>query len=190
MNNGGYKLSDETKEKMRLKKIGRISNAKGKKWSIASRLKLSLSKKGKPSSMKGKHFSKEFCEKMRVCHLGLKHSPGTIKKMSLVKLKEGSYQYKKDRTKLKKSDKKHLDCEYRDFMFGVKNRDNWKCKINNKECKGRLEAHHILNWIDYPDLRYDINNGITLCQFHHPRGRIKEKLMISEFQNLLLVSKE
>lgn len=90
-----------------------------------------------------------------------------------------------DRTKLVKSEKKHLDGRYREWMFSVKYRDIWKCRISNKECKERLEAHHILNWKDYPELRYDINNGITLCHAHHPRGRDNEAKLSPFFQKLV-----
>ena len=58
-----------------------------------------------------------------------------------------------DRSKLVKSEKKHLDGKYRGWMYQVKNRDGWKCKISNQDCSGRLEAHHILNWAEYPELR-------------------------------------
>lgn len=90
-----------------------------------------------------------------------------------------------DRTKLVKDEKKHLDGRYREWMFAVKERDNWKCKINNSDCRGRLESHHILNWKEYPELRYDLNNGITLCHAHHPRGRVKEAKLSPYFQKLV-----
>ena len=88
-----------------------------------------------------------------------------------------------------KNEKKHLDCQYREWMLAVKNRDNWKCKINNNDCSGRLESHHILNWKDYPELRYEINNGITLCHAHHPRKRAEEKRLSPYFKELVSVSK-
>ena len=88
----------------------------------------------------------------------------------------------------KLNEHKHLCSKYKSWMALVKNRDNWKCKIANKDCRGRLEAHHILNWVDYPELRYEINNGITLCQAHHPRKWAEEKRLISEFQKLVSVS--
>ena len=69
------------------------------------------------------------------------------------------------------------------------NRDNWKCKINNSDCKGRLEVHHILGFTKFPELRYDINNGITLCHFHHPRVREEEKRLSPYFMELVSVSK-
>lgn len=62
--------------------------------------------------------------------------------------------------------------------------------IENKDCKGRLEAHHILNWMDYPELRYEINNGITLCHAHHPRGRAKEKQLSPFYQELVASSEK
>ena len=65
-------------------------------------------------------------------------------------------------------------------------RDNWKCKMSNLDCNGKIEAHHILGWKDYPELRYDINNGITLCHFHHPRKRIDEVNLSPYFQELVM----
>jgi hypothetical protein len=59
---------------------------------------------------------------------------------------------------------------------GVKNRDGWKCQISNSDCSGRLEAHHILSWRDFPELRFIINNGIALCHAHHPRVRSESLL--------------
>jgi len=98
--------------------------------------------------------------------------------------------WKKDRTLVVQSEKKHLDRKYREWMLAIKNRDGWKCRIVDYNCNGRLEAHHILNWMDYPELRYDINNGIALCQAHHPRGRAKEKRLASYFMELVSVSKD
>ena len=79
--------------------------------------------------------------------------------------------------------------EYREWRMSVFKRDNFKCKIANEDCKGRLEAHHILPWRDYVELRYQINNGITLCHAHHPRKRAEEKLLMPKFQELIGVPK-
>lgn len=144
---------------------------------------------GFPPGKKSFKHSMETRNKLRIANLGKKLSVEAIKKMADSRRGEKAYQWIKDRTKLKQAEKKHLDVKYKDWMLSIKKRDSWKCKMNNKDCKGRLEAHHILNWIDYPELRYDINNGITLCQTHHPRGRVKEKEM-SPYLMELLTSKE
>lgn len=67
----------------------------------------------------------------------------------------------------------------------VKDRDSHTCKINNKNCKGRLEAHHILDWHTHLELRHEMNNGITLCSFHHPRKKEKAVKMVELFNKLI-----
>jgi len=74
---------------------------------------------------------------------------------------------------------------YREWARQVKNRDYWKCQISNNDCSGRVEAHHILGWKDHPELRYDVKNGITLCHFHHPKGRKMEEKYETAFKELV-----
>lgn len=61
--------------------------------------------------------------------------------------------------------------QYRQWRKSVFDRDLYtcqKCKSRNGNGKYiRLEAHHIFNWNDYPKLRYEEDNGITLCQQCH-----------------------
>lgn len=131
--------------------------------------------------------------------LGIKQSKDVIEKR-VKKIKEGykngrisffagkfgkdSPSWIPDRTKLKKSDEKRTSA-YNYWRKQVWERDKFKCKISNEDCKGRLEAHHILPWRDYPELRYEINNGITLCHVHHPRKRTDEAKLSPYFQSLL-----
>lgn len=103
---------------------------------------------------------------------------------------EKSWRWIKDRTKLKTGREKAYDTKYKYWMKLVKDRDKWKCRISDRNCEGRLEAHHILIWRDFPELRYEINNGITLCHAHHPRKRAEEKRLAPLFQELVSVSKE
>ena len=91
----------------------------------------------------------------------------------------------KDRNLLKTGRGKAYDTKYKYWMLLVKKRDSWRCKINNIDCRGRLEAHHILGWQNYSKLRYDINNGITLCLAHHPRSRRGEVELSPYFQKLV-----
>lgn len=79
------------------------------------------------------------------------------------------------------------DGEYKQWVRACKKRDNWKCRIDNQDCRGYCEVHHILRWSDYQDLHYNINNGITLCQFHHPKRELDEKRLIPFFQSMVEV---
>lgn len=90
----------------------------------------------------------------------------------------------KDRTKLAKRQERN-DMAYKDWRRNVWLRDDFKCRIANQDCKGRLETHHILGWTAFPELRYEVKNGITLCNFHHPRKKADERNLVSVFQKLV-----
>lgn len=120
--------------------------------------------------------------------LGRKLSEETRNKMSNLRRGEKSSSYIKDRTKLRGyNSEERRSSAYNIWRSEVYKRDNWKCKINNLDCKGRIEAHHILGFTAYPKLRYDINNGITLCHFHHPFKREDEIRLSPYFKELLKV---
>ena len=78
--------------------------------------------------------------------------------------------------------------DYISWRKRVFERDKFKCKMQNVDCVTAVQAHHILTWRDYPELRYNINNGITLCLAHHPRKRAEEKRLAPIFQELVSVS--
>ena len=101
---------------------------------------------------------------------------------------ENSPVYIKDRSKLKRENRRN-DGGYKEWRKQVWLRDNFACKIANPDCDGKIEAHHILSWRDHPELRYEINNGITLCHAHHPRKRAEEKRLSPFFMELVSVSK-
>ena len=155
---------------------------------------------------KGQRASKETLERMSITSpkvwLGKKFSEEHRKKIS--EARKGFKMSKEQKLKIResRSGSKHpnwkggvklenqrfrVTSEYREFIKKVLDRDKNHCKINNTDCSGPIEVHHILNSMDYPELRYDTNNGITLCQRHHPRGRKKEEELKIYFRNLLLV---
>ena len=58
---------------------------------------------------------------------------------------------------------------HRTWAKAVKIRDNYTCRLCNSALQSnKLHAHHIKTYLDYPDLRDDVNNGITVCiPCHH-----------------------
>jgi 5-methylcytosine-specific restriction endonuclease McrA len=85
---------------------------------------------------------------------------------------------------------KRNDSEYKKWRKNVWLLDDFKCKIDNPDCAGRIEVHHIFGWTEYPELRYKTNNGITLCHAHHPKTRAEEKRLVPYFQELVSVSRK
>ena len=56
--------------------------------------------------------------------------------------------------------------EYRHWRKKVFYRDNYTCQICNKK-NVKLRAHHKKSFSDFPELRFDICNGLTLCEECH-----------------------
>ena len=65
----------------------------------------------------------------------------------------------KDRTLIKN---KRRCVEAREWRQKVFERDNYTCQQCQKR-GGRLNAHHIKPFSIFPELRFDVNNGQTLC---------------------------
>ncbi len=104
---------------------------------------------------------------------------------------ENNYGWIKDRSKLAvllNGEEYRNSPMSREWALLVKKRDKWSCKIKNKNCDRRIVAHHILSWAMFPKLRYEVNNGITLCHFHHPRKRNDEMRLTPYFQNIVKVN--
>lgn len=58
-------------------------------------------------------------------------------------------------------------------------RDNFTCQ-NCKRVGGDLEVHHIKSFRSFPLLRFDVNNGITLCKICHSKIDEHRKLKKQE----------
>ena len=61
----------------------------------------------------------------------------------------------------------YQDPVYKDWRLKVYKRDKFTCQMPNCNAKRQLQAHHIRKWSSAAILRYDINNGITLCRKCH-----------------------
>lgn len=159
------------------------------KW-YCSRLCWNIHWKGKNTHMFGRKLSKDTRKKLseykkgNTYRLGTKTSPETSIKLSLMRRGSKHWNWKKDRSQVK------LDTErggplHKQWSKNIKDRDGWRCRIQDHNCQGKVVAHHILPWAKFPELRYKLNNGITLCQFHHPRKRDDEMNLSPYFQNIV-----
>lgn len=101
---------------------------------------------------------------------GKKHTEETRIKQSksnLERIEKGTHNFYIDgRTPTRVSIRHSVD--YKLWREAIFKRDNWTCK----DCKQRgiyLEAHHIKPFAFFPELRFAIDNGVTLCTACHAK---------------------
>jgi len=75
--------------------------------------------------------------------------------------------------------------QYKKWRISVYRRDNFQCRWPQCKSKRRLNAHHIFGWSKHPLLRFEKNNGITLCYKHHKMVTGKEDHYSSFFMKLI-----
>jgi hypothetical protein len=62
--------------------------------------------------------------------------------------------------------------EYRHWRDAVLERDGYRCTKCHKS-KHRLDAHHVFSFTLFPELRFDVNNGVTVCVICHTKYKDK-----------------
>lgn len=134
------------------RKVG-IGN-KGKVMSVESRRKMSEAMKGRPSWNKGKpgtNLGKKFDSKWRLSIVsGIKKHYDSVGRKS------------PESKRIRKS------TEYSEWRTAVFSRDKWTCQ----ECSivgGELHPHHIKSFAKFPELRFVLENGLTLCPACHKK---------------------
>ena len=92
---------------------------------------------------------------------------------------------KKKRVYKNKIFRNYEDPQYKRWRQSVYKRDKYKCQWPKCNKNKNLRAHHIKTWAQYPSLRFEINNGITLCPYHHRCVRKKEDEFVKFFLDIL-----
>ena len=161
-------------EEYRFKK-GNISYNKGKIFSKEHRQELSLSHIGKDNHQTGKHRSKESKKKMRLAHIDIKLSEEHKQKIRLAHIGEKCNFWKGGITPINQLIRS--SAKYEKWRTEVFERDNYTCQVCGDNSGGNLEAHHIKSFADYPELRFIVSNGMTLCKYpcHSKTDNYKNK---------------
>ena len=141
-----------------------------------------------PWATLGRPRSEETKRKISITQTGKKHTKASKKKMSIAKkLHPTRYWLNKKRplsieTREKISNslqgekapnwkggitpinaKIRSSLEYKLWRNVVFERDNYTCILCGNNKSGNLNADHIKRWADFPELRYEVSNGRTLC---------------------------
>ena len=139
----------------------------------------------------GKEKAQEIVQKLSVSGRQTSQRPEVKERRAAAKrgrFGEQANRWIKDRSKLSKKQIRN-DYAYQEWRRLVWVRDRFTCQLKDNDCKGKIISHHILPWRDYPEKRYEVNNGITLCHYHHPRKRVDEKLLEQTLTALVQASK-
>lgn len=104
--------------------------------------------------------AREIKHKMRLAKLGKKRPPRTWALKG-----ERHWNWKGGTSRAYKTG--YYSAEYKEWRKKVFERDSFTCQ----ECgaTGYVTAHHIKSFANYKELRYELANGVTLCEECHSK---------------------
>lgn len=165
MPSGIYIKTDEHRKKLSESLKGNKNGVGNKTRFLKGVIPWNKNKKGYRLWPNGRVFSEETKKRMGISKLGRKLSEETKRKMSVSQPKgENSPHWKGGNSRGYKTG--YYSAEYKEWRMKVFIRDGFKCQ----SCGiigTYLTAHHIKSFAHYPKLRFEINNGITLCEDCH-----------------------
>jgi 5-methylcytosine-specific restriction endonuclease McrA len=65
-----------------------------------------------------------------------------------------------------KNQRNRNSLEYKTWRDSIFHRDNYRCVMCESQ-GNKLVAHHVLNWSNNEMFRFNVDNGITLCESCH-----------------------
>lgn len=153
----GYKLSEDAKDKIRKSRIGKMASEETRK-------KISMSNKGRIA-----------------WNLGIKgifhHTEETKNRIADKQRGEKGHNWKGGKKPI--NELIRTSTKMKLWRKSVFERDNYTCR--NCGIRGTyLEAHHIKSFAYFPELRFDINNGLTLCRECHNKTKISYRKLIKQ----------
>ena len=154
----------------------------GKKHTDDHKKKISLGNLGKGQGMKGKHHTEESKIKIGI---------GSKRKRTAETRKRASESHKKRREQhwnwkggiTEMNQKIRGSLEYKLWRTAVFERDNYTCIWCGNKKGGNLQADHIKPFAHYPELRFAIDNGRTLCRECHQKTDTYGSKSIKRYEN-------
>jgi 5-methylcytosine-specific restriction endonuclease McrA len=141
--------------KIRVSTKGRVSPFKGKTHSAEARASMSEAAKHHPSNRLGKPHSLE--TRAKISQIVRERTPRG----------EQCHSYKDG--KLAERMSQRCSLEYKRWRYDVYMRDKFTCQHCGDAKGGNLVAHHIKPFAEFPELRFEVSNGITLCNICHDK---------------------
>ena len=122
----------------------------------------------------GKKRSEESKKKMSLAQMGKKLTEETKKKMSMARKGKNNHAWKGGVTPINSRIRGSL--EYKLWRKAVFDRDGYKCIwCGIVGYRNNLQADHIQLFSQYPELRFAIDNGRTLCRKCNIKRHTKNK---------------
>jgi hypothetical protein len=135
-----------------------LRTSKKKAESSPRCVKCALSEQEMPAEVKAK-ISKTLREKYKT-------DPDWVEKVRLARNTpsgENHWNWKGGATSINQRERTSSDSS--SWKLAVLHRDGYSCRICG--CKDNLHAHHINSWSEFPEDRFILANGLTLCSSCH-----------------------